>query len=101
MWGLEIVPLPDISLTTGHSAGPNSEATNSERLAAGSIPRRHVWAMLFSRTVLFAVWQSAFALGFGLAGSTRPWAASVPWVAAYRFAGKHHQYRIARMAGSP
>jgi hypothetical protein len=35
--------------------------------------------MLFSRTVLFAVWQSAFALGFRLAGSTRPWAASVPW----------------------
>src|SRR5258708_23829575 len=35
--------------------------------------------MLFSRTVLFALWQSVFALGFRLAGSTRPWAASVPW----------------------
>jgi len=35
--------------------------------------------MLFSRTVLLAVWQSVFALAFKLAGSTRPWAASVPW----------------------
>ena len=35
--------------------------------------------MLFSRTILFALWQSVFALGFRLAGSTRPWAASVPW----------------------
>ncbi len=77
--GLEIVLLPDISLTIRHSAGPHSEATSSARLAAGSIPRRHVWAMLFSRTVLFALWQSVFALGFRLAGSTRPWAASVPW----------------------
>ena len=35
--------------------------------------------MLFARSVLFALWQSVFALGFKLAGSTRPWAASVPW----------------------
>jgi hypothetical protein len=35
--------------------------------------------MLLARTVLFALWQSIFALGFKLAGSTRPWAASVPW----------------------
>src|SRR5258708_15818955 len=77
--GLEIVLLPDISLTIRHSAGPHSEATSSARLAAGSIPRRHVWAMLFSRTVLFALWQSVFALAFRLAGSTRPGAASAPW----------------------
>jgi hypothetical protein len=79
VWGLEVVPLPDISLTSRHSAGPDSEPTNSERLAAGSIPRRHVWAMLFSRTVLFALWQLVFAIGFRLAGSARPWAASAPW----------------------
>jgi len=43
------------------------------------IPQCYVWAILFSRTVLFALWQSVFALGFRLAGSARPWAASVPW----------------------
>jgi hypothetical protein len=52
--------MADTSLTTRDSTDPDSEATNSSRLAMGSISRPHAWAMLFSRTVLFAVWQSLF-----------------------------------------
>jgi hypothetical protein len=58
---------------------PNSASAISARLSAGSIQRLYIWGMLFSRTALFAFWQSFFALGFSLAGSARPWEASVPW----------------------
>lgn len=58
---------------------PNFKSTISARLGNGSIHRAYAWGMLFSRTVLFALWQLLFAGGFTLMGSARPWDASVSW----------------------
>ena len=57
----------------------NSESAISARLSTGSLQRGYVWGMLFSRTALFALWQLIFVLAFSLAGSARPWEASVSW----------------------
>lgn len=66
-------------MVTGPSLRPNSEAAISARRRTGSIQQRYVWGMLFSRTALFAFWQSLFALGFSLLRTARPWEASVSW----------------------
>ena len=57
----------------------NSKAKIEERVRAGSITWREPLLMLFSRLLLFALFQAIIAVLFYLNGHADPWQASIPY----------------------
>jgi hypothetical protein len=69
----------DASLPLPTADASHPPGTLSAPPHAGRAAKAGPWAMLLSRTVLFALFQAAIAGVYGMQGAPAPWSASVAW----------------------